>query len=560
MVDDPNKHVLQWVHIDDFSPGVYDNTYISNQSPVTSAPVGAANASSTFCCASLPSGGLGPLPALSQSFVYTPSFPGTLTTWWVVGFIVTPGINTNPPEVVIILEGDDGTDHYFLAYSTLPKTGATNVIISTTNPTTGGGFFGAPYPTFTRMSPGGTGNPQPVLVFPSVVDTDANAGSGHVYVYPSLSAPTAFGVEDLVVVGTTGITGQVICYGSRVLVLAGIGYSWPVTGGINTNENINFTDPPESAVYGNQQTVLAAEAPWGYGAWGSQSVGELLFVKKYGGGLILNGDIFAPSSVISIPAIESTGDFVGRAESTVVGLIYCSENRGAWLWNGGNTAQKLSNQLDDNFYDVEKSLSFASNNYGFFCYHWQDWVLFSNNYLFNPDTGGWWVLYPNKANGTSATPGHTLFHYSLGTIGNELYAAPLQFKSTDTPIDWYHKFDNTIPAPHWQWQSLPIHVTKNANRVLDVRQIVVRLSDPSNSGNATATVTCGGFSETISAGIGPSPTTFRLNVGVGAIGLTDIVVRVNGDNASGPAANESSPILHSLDIGYTERASVGVSD
>lgn len=535
---------------------MYDNTYISTADAIVSAPVGAASAVNTFCCASISSGGLGPLPALAQQFGYSPGFPGTLTTWWVVGFIINPGLDQNAPEVIIILEGDDGTDHYFIAYSTLPKTGSTNIIVNSTSPTVAG-FFGSPYPVWSRMTATGTGNPTPVLVFPSAVVTDSNGASGHLYVYPNLATPTAFSVEDLVTAGQE-TTGQTIGYGSRIIVLSGIDYDWPAGSGINTNENINFTDPPQSAEYGDQMTILTAEAPWGYGAWGTQSVGELLLVKKYGGGVILNGDIAEPSSAILVPALESTGAFVGHAESTVMGLIYCSQHRGAWLWNGGNTSQKLSSQLDDDFFDVASALNFPSNNYGFFASHWQDWILLSNNYLFNPDTGGWWILYPNADNGTSLTPGQTFFHYSGGALGNELYAAPLQF--TTTNLDWYAQFDSTIPAPHWQWESLPIHVVKNANRVLDVRQIVLRLSDPSNSGNATATVTCGAFTETISAGIGPDPTTFRLNVGDGALGLTDIVVRVNGDNASGPAADQSSPILHSLDVGYTERASVGVSD
>lgn len=560
MVNDPNKHTLQWVHIDDFSPGCFDNTFIATEDAIVSAPVGGARADKTFCCASIPSGGLGPLPALSQSFVYPNAFPGTLGTFWIVGFIVNPGLDQNAPEIVILIEGDDGTDHYYIAYSTLPKTGSTNVIVSVTSSTTPG-FFGSPYPVWTRMSASGSVPLPPALVFPAAVVTDPNSTFGHVYVYPDLSTPTVFSVQDLVTPGgSTGGAGQVIAYGSRIIVLNGIDYPWPSGAGINTNENIDFTDPPQSSTYPNQQTILGDENPWGYGAWGTQSVGELLLVKKYGGGIILNGDIAEPSSVITIPAIESTGAFVGKAESTPIGLIYCSQNRGAWSWNGGNTAQKISSQMDDDFFDVATALGFASNNYGFFVAHWQDWILFSNNRLFNPDTGGWWTLYPNEANGTSSTPGHTLFHYSGGALGNEMYAAPLQFLSTDSPLDWYYMFDSTIPAPHWQWTSLPIHVVKNANRVVDVRQIILRLSDPTDSGNATATVTCGGFTETISAGIGPAPTTFRLNVGDGALGLTDIVVQVNGDNALGPSTAQSSPILHSLDIGFAERASVGVSD
>src|SRR5580692_3773771 len=111
---------LEWIHIDDFTPGVYDNSYISVAEPKLSAPLGAADATATFCCASLaPQLGLGPLPALTNTFTYTPAFPGTATKLFVVGFIINPGLGAVEDEAVIVLEGDDGTNHYVIAYSTI---------------------------------------------------------------------------------------------------------------------------------------------------------------------------------------------------------------------------------------------------------------------------------------------------------------------------------------------------------------------------------------------------------------------------------------------------------
>lgn len=548
---------LEWTHLEDFSPGCFDNSYISIADPKVSAPLGASDADATFCCASIPSGGLGPLPALTQTFTYTPSLPGTLDTWWILGFITNPGLDANAPEVIVILEGDDGTTHYVKAWSTLPKTGSSNAIL-TSNSATTPGFFGAPYPVWTRMSASGSGNPHPELVFPSAVVTDANTTYGHLYIYPPIAAPTSFAVQDLVTPGgSTGGAGQVIAYGSRIIVLNGLNYPWPSGSGVNTNENIDFTDPPQSTTYPNQQEVLGPEEPWGYGAWGTISVGELMLIKKHGGGLIVYGDIDAPSSVISMPGVQSVGGFVGEACATAIGLVYCSEDRGAWIWNGGNTSQKISQQLRDNFYDATTPTGLGSNNYGFNVSRWQDWVLFSNNFMYNPDTGGWWVLYPTDTNGISAVPGKTLFWFSEGATGNEMYAAPLRFgTAVGLTKSWYYKFDNTVPAPHWQWKSLPIHVTKDADRVLDVRQVVLRLSDPSGSGTATATVTIGSFTATTSTPIGVTPTAFRFNVGAGARGLQDITVQVNGDQPS----SGSSPILHSIDIGWNDRAGVPVGN
>jgi hypothetical protein len=548
---------LEWVHIDDFTPGVYDNSFISLAEPKLSAPLGSADAIATFCCAAIGANGLGPLPALTQTGVYPSGLPGSSSVAYVTGFQVNPGLNAVEDELILIFESDDGTHHYVEGYSVIPPS-TLNTILSTTNPTTSGGIFGAPYPSWTRMNVSGASgsNPPPTLVFPGSVFTDGAGVSGHLYIYPPILAPTTFAVQDLIV-SHSSVTGQVVCYGSRVICLVGQSYPWPAGGGINTNENINFTDPPQSSSYGDQATILTVETPWGYGAWGTMSVGELMLIKKYGGGIIMYGDVDNPSSVIWMPGVESVGDFVGKAASTVMGLIYCSEQRGAWIWNGGNTSQKISGQLRDSFYDATSGSGLLSNNYGFCVSSWQDWILFSNNYMYNSDTGSWWVLYPAEANGTGSVPGHTMWWWIPGRFGNTMYSAPIRFgTAVGLNRNWFYKFDDEVPAPHWQWQSLPIHVDANADRVLDVRQVIVRLSDPSNSGNATATVTINGTALGTTAAIGLEPTAFRFNVGTGARGIHDIIVLINGDNA----VSGSSPILHSIDVGYEVRAGVPVSN
>ena len=552
---------LQWVHIDDFTPGVYDNSFISVAEPKLSAPLGSADATATFCCAALKANyGLGPLPALTTTYTYTPSFPGTLTKYFVVGFIINPGLGAVEDEAIIIIEGDDGTNHYVKAYSTIPQTGITNAITGPTiTSATVAGIFGAPYPAFTRLNAMGTTGPPPPppkCVFPTAVTTDVRGVDGHLWVYPSVAAPTTFVADDLItgVAATppSSVTGQVITYGSRIICLVGMAYQWPVTGGIGTNENINFTDPPESAVYLNQEDVIAAEEPWGYGAWGTISVGELFLIKKNGGGLVIYGDIDAISSAVSMPGVQSVGDFVGKASAGPMGLVYCSEQRGAWTWNGSNTAQKISQQLRDDFYDATTGSGMQGNNYGFDVYHWQDWILFSNNFMYNMDTGSWWNLYPTTGNGNSNVTGATMWWWSEGRFGNQMYAAPIDFTSASRP--WYYLFDEKVPAPHWQWQSLPIHVTPNADRVLDVRQVVVRLSDPSASTHATATVTVNGTVLGTVTGIPGTPMAYRFDAGV--IGIQDIVIKITGDNA----VSGSSPILHSIDIGWQDRAGVPVSN
>lgn len=560
------EYPIQWVHIDDFSPGCFDGSHTSSEQPVTSQPLGSAYLPNTYCCAVIPGGALGPLPALTRSLPVSTigGLPGASTVALIAGFIIVPQLDDGSFQVVTIIEADDGTDHYVVAKSYLDL-GAVVATIAGPTITSGtvAGFFGAPYPAFTRMNVSGSGTPPPgpVLVFPTAVATDTNGTDGHLWVYPELLSPTSQTAQDLNPGPTpASVTGQVVTYGNRVICLVGQDYDWPVGGGINTNENFNYTDPPESSSYGAQDTIMAVEAPWGYGAWGTISVGELLLVKKDGGGVILNGDINVPTSIIRIPGMQGTGDFVGRASSTPIGLIYCSQGQGAWLWNGGNVSQKISRNISDSFFDLETG-NIESNNYGFNVEPWQKWVLFSNNVIYDTETNSWWNLFPKKGINPSNLPaGRDIWWWSQTQLGNQMAASPLQvFANTDP---WLSIFDNTVPSPQYQWQSLPIHVTKDADRVIDVRQIVIRASDPTGTGTATITASLNGASweETSVAADNPistTPTPLRFNVGLGAQGLYDIVLTIVANN---PTANGSAPIIHSIDIGYVVRAGVAVAD
>ncbi len=565
----PRSYPIQWIHIDDFSPGCYDGSNISIESPELSAPLGAAQRSGTYCCSVLPGGALGPLPGIASSLPVSTigGLPGTSILALLAGVIITPYLNNGHYEIVTILEADDGTHHYVSATSYESVAAALHTITGPTETVnTTPGFFGAPYPAFTRLNAGGSAGPpppSPKLVFPTAVSTDTRGPDGHLWVYPSVAAPTTFVADDLITGAAatppSSVTGQVITYGNRVICIVGVNYSWPSGSGINTNENFNYTDPPESAIYGNQETIFGVEIPWGYGAWGTVSVGELLVVKKSGGGLIINGDINVPTSIIRCPGIQPTGDIVGRASPTPIGLIYCSEKRGVWLWNGGNTSQKISRNIADDFFDLETGV-IQSNNYGFNVEPWQKWVMFSGNAMYDTETSSWWNLFPPKGKNISGLAnGRDLWWYNLASMGNQMVASPLSVTNNADP--WVTVFDNTVPSQTYVWESLPIHVAPNADRVIDIRQIVIRASDPTNSGTATIRVQCGSsFDQTSNIAIdviGLNPTPIRFNVGAGAQGVDDIILTITAHN---PTSGKSAPIIHSIDVGYIIKQGVGVTD
>jgi hypothetical protein len=255
-----------------------------------------------------------------------------------------------------------------------------------------------------------------------------------------------------------------------------------------------------------------------------------------------------------MPGVQSIGNLVGRAEATSIGLVYCSQDRGAWVWNGGNTSNKISQNIDDNFFDLESN-RILSNNYGFYVYQWQKWVMFSNNIIYDTTTGGWWTLYPRAGVNIGSLVGREIFWYSLAVGGNQMAVGPLRLSSSGDY--WYSLFDNRVPSSTYQWQSLPIHVIKDADRVIDIRQIIVRASDPTGSNTSTVRVGVGFFSATSTETINTTPTVIRFNVGNTITGtLTDILITLFANNTGG----NSAPIIHSVDIGYTVRASVGVNN
>lgn len=553
-------HEYKFIHIDDFSPGVFDGSYISDATPIVSAPIGAAHAENTWCCASIVGGALGPLPGINLRGA-APGFPSP-TQAFITGMAANLGLEKGVTELVMILEQDDGTTHWLLAYSDVVETGSINNIYNMSSVSAHIGEFNSAFPSWTRMSlqpiegDAAFATPVTVLVWPA---DDANSAFGYLFVYPDPAAPTVFGVKNLIKNdGTTAGTGPIFCYEGRVLVFQGEGRSWPVAPGLSTNEQISVTDPPEGYTYPFQfaanipnTTLLSPENPWGYGCWGSISVGEAIFIKVQGGAVIVNGDILSPSSVIPLPGVESTGSIlrVGSADATQIGLAYCAENRGAWVWNGGNTSQKISHQIRDDFFDAARTAPGEPNlSYLFFVKRWQGWILFSNNYFYNTETKSWWVIYPNALNGDVKTPGRTINMWAQGRASNQMYAT----FNTVTDGEWWWQFDAQDPAPHYQWQSLPIHVVPTANRVCDVRHVYVRLSSPDGTGG-TCTVTINGtVIGTTPPVTSADPTVYRFNAG---IRTSDPIIQLNCDSAGG--FTNSPPIVHSIDLEYRVRESEG---
>ena len=611
----PGPAQEEFITLEDFTAGCYDYSSISGSNPTVPGPPGALDANQTYGCIALPSGGLGPLPGVAQTYQW-PLTNGTTT--YVVGLLVHDELNNGDTEAIIIGEYDNGTNHIWGAASYILETNTATSIVQTTE-ASAAGIFGSPYPQLTRanlilvnsvtltgssptitttgsfagvsvgsiaqvgagtgtipadttvvtvnsttsitlsqnVTTGGTatlaftstttpGNP--VVVFPSGGPAQPTT-AGALYMYPNPTTPTSYTPLDLIPT-IPSQTGQVIVHQSRIIALSGINFPYPAGGGFLTNEQINYTDPPNGAVLGFQQTVLAAEEPYGYGAGGSQSAGELFLVKKRGGGLIVSGDIFNPT-VTFFPGVQPTGGFYGNGSSGTAGFFYCSANNGAWLWNGGNTSRKISHQLDDSFFLPAEFATMGSNNYGFYCRCIGDKVYFSNNWMYDTRTNSWWRYYP------TASQGGTNLFWINEVDGPQIYAGNLSFPNSNKAF--LYRFDQTIPTQNYQAQTLPIKVTDN--RLVEVREVIVHAS--TNAGNNGSQVQVTVWHDTTQVGsvttnVGQidssSPTTVRMPIGGVNAGSTAYIsghinLRINAIGNGGAAPN-----IHSVAVKWMPRS------
>jgi hypothetical protein len=192
-------------------------------------------------------------------------------------------------------------------------------------------------------------------------------------------------------------------------------------------------------------------------------------------------------------------------------------------------------------------------------------VYFSNNYVFDTTTGGFWTYFPRPGQDPNHT-GYNLFWYE--DVDNDYaYAAPLQFSGTGSGVGTpdqtcLFQFRSSQLASYWSWKSNPIHIAEN--RMVESREVVVRLSalgSISDVGAPQAVIkvfasgALVGQVTTPPGAITNVPNDIRMPIGPGQIAQGnayadhDITVQVYAFNPTGGAA----PFMHHIDIGYRER-------
>lgn len=522
--------ITHWVGLNTFSPGLFSNTNIAGIEPVVPAPPGAADARYTVGCMALTNGGLGPLPKIVKTYEYTGTLPfSTYTKFYIWQFYTIANYTAGAPDrLIVAFQGTDGTDRNSrtITYRTTVGHVLSTGTWATTKKTT---ILGPSFPQMVRIAKTTpttkVGNPELALM---VMGTKTGDVVTFVGVYPNLTKPTTPTITIL----AKEPNAQVIGFQGRILALKSDTYTWP--GGVySTNEAIDYTTPSNSKTLGTQHIILDPTDPFGYGTWGSISAGELFLIKNREGGLLMTGDINYPT-VTKLPGIQPTGHCQGPGGQTPEGLFYCSQANGAWLWDGGNISEKVSTQIDDDFY-INTEI-FSGN---FNCMSWGQWVLFSNNWIYNMQLNSWWKWdFP-----------HACFWFGIGREAEHCYFAKPFI--TATTKDFAFKVTKTTPTTTYTWQSLPIKVANN--KYINIREIVLYAS---NNTTATSTVNIKLYNDgtqietlTTEVGqIGADPSMIRIPAG--GVTLENITIRLTATGTNG------APIIHSLTIGMTVRQHV----
>jgi hypothetical protein len=486
----PDERGLQTVAINDFSPGIYSHSWIVNagMNPITTAfspgpfpaPMGAADGNHTHGCMNLATGGLGPLPAMIES--HTPQdfsmfTPVGASQSQYLAFYATRwnGDHSTGDEIICLQQYVTSAGVNTVFVDSLKWAAVTNDIVYTS--TASGYPPSTLWPVtccFPFMTMVGPNSPtwtifQPVVVLPVAINNITAPGFG-LRIYPNPAAPTSYGTFGLSVSENIGFA---FGHQGRICALPGTGTTWPTGVTLETFAVLSYTDPAGSVTYGNQDEIFGPEDPYGFGGVTSVSAGELFMVKMEGGAVVIQGDLNNPT-VTQLPAVQSTGPMYGHVGTDPNGSYYCSMDGGAWVWNGGNASTKISNQIDDSFYQIPNPPpQFFSNGvqvgvrpYGYFCLRWGPWMLFSNNWIYNTLSGGWWRLYdPSVA---------SFFYYTQGFRPHNLYAANPTPATDSTPFAF--QFDFESPSNTYTWQSLAIRPSA-ADRSIDVREVTVRAAN-----------------------------------------------------------------------------------
>ena len=325
-------------------------------------------------------------------------------------------------------------------------------------------------------------------------------------------------------------------------------------GGFWSADQLAYTSVANQLTSGITRGVYGEENTHQTGLIASLTADELLIIKDHGGGYLVKGDLDNPT-VQRLPFLESTYGVTIKPALTPLGLVYATRN-GVFLWAGGDTSKKLSEQIDGFFFrheDTTISGEVYAGNRGRMDY-WHPWVCLPNNYLYDTRNGAWWRLAAPFRN--NSTPYN--IYCTVPSLG-QLYAFPYKITEPDQNQVW-DVYDPAVLAGSYSWQSQPLIETRENYRAF--QEVTIVASNGTNPNIATVTVTLTGVNHdgsevspatpvsvtfSIPATGSDRPVLLRKDI-LRNFNAMYVQVRIVASGNGGPA-----PKIHQLMIGTTDR-------
>lgn len=221
-----------------------------------------------------------------------------------------------------------------------------------------------------------------------------------------------------------------------------------------------------------------------FGSAGSLNANELVLIKRYGGAVVVRGDLDNPS-IFRYPGVEGTYGAVSRGCSTPEGFVYGSRS-GVYAWNGGDSAKKLSENLFGDFWKVPYESGVDQwGSRGRFCY-WHPFILAPNNFVYDTRTKAWWKLEDNGNDDPTAASAFNA--YDVSAQSGKMYAfhsrSGQNAPGTLTGLP-YKVYDVNTQRGSYSWTSQPLPV--DLERMLWPEEMEIRFLNPSaNTGGSVS--------------------------------------------------------------------------
>lgn len=529
-----DPRALDWLYLTDFTAGIQApraQRYAPNSNVMllSTPDKPAAIMGQTFGCYALPGGGITSLPGAQTGKVVTPSsiaLSGTQT-------FITGILSQNQMSIVENIN-PSVQNNYFYTY--LYRKSSNNVVVM--DFILDGSAGNTNIETLNNESADTIIQPFPNFPFIAVINNGSTIDPyiGCSFSQGPNSGDFSGGSLNNLIDATQGIgsgrRGWFFSHQGRILFVE---YQSPSSLTSSNVQLVSFTDPPESATLGNQQSIFMPITTDDISCFGSLSSGDLLVLTRNSGGFILSGDVFSPF-ITTVPGVQGTGSLFGKGALAPNGLVYISGEAGAWVWGGGSNSQKISEQIPDNFYNMSGKYS----QFNLFCVgYWNNWILFQDNWIFDTVTGSWWQL-------SDPTLGISYFHYAPFSdlaIGNGFYAAPYETTAPALPTIDY--FTTSILTQSWTWSSQPMIISNG--EVCEVDELILTLSGSGTVQVLVDTLTGQEIQvDPITLNSNAKPQQFRIPC---RIQSDVIMITVEVTNAS----QNTPTTLHRLAIGYRTR-------